>query len=136
MDSTTDAPRRRRGPRLPDLAVTDEERVRLQRWARRRTSSQALAMRCRIVLACAQGASNTEVAERLGVSRPTVTTWRSRFLAHRLEGLDLAAARETYVDAFSAALFGARLNGDVGMPEVAAAVRAARKIRKRRLDPA
>ena len=45
--------------------------------------------------------------------------------ARRLEPLDIAVARETYVDAFSAALFGARLNGSVGIPEVAEAARAA-----------
>jgi len=39
------------------------------------------------VLACAEGASNIQVAQRLGVSRPTVTKWRSRFVARRLEGL-------------------------------------------------
>jgi transposase len=50
-------------------------------------SSQALAERCRIVLACAEGASNIEVARRLGISRPTVTKWRSRFVARRLERL-------------------------------------------------
>ncbi len=77
----------RRGPELPDLALTDEERTTLERWARRRHSSQALAERCRIVLACACGASNTEVAQRLGVARPTVTTWRSRLVARRLVGL-------------------------------------------------
>jgi transposase len=78
---------RRRGPKLPPLVLTDEERATLERWARRRTSSQALAERCRIVLACAEGASNIEVARRLGVSRPTVTKWRSRFVARRLDGL-------------------------------------------------
>jgi transposase len=78
---------RRRGPKLPPLVLTDDERATLQRWARRRTSSQALAERCRIVLAGAQGASNIEVATRLGLSRPTVTKWRSRFVARRLEGL-------------------------------------------------
>jgi DNA-binding CsgD family transcriptional regulator len=45
--------------------------------------------------------------------------------ARRLESVDIALARETYVDAFSAALFGARLNGGVGVPEVAQAARAA-----------
>jgi len=45
--------------------------------------------------------------------------------ARRLESLDIAVARETYVDAFSAALFGARLSGSVGIPEVAEAARAA-----------
>src|SRR3954469_17354022 len=87
MDAATDTPQRRWGPRLPELALTDDERTTLQRWARRRSSSQALAERCRIVLACAEGTSNIQVAHMLGVSRPTVTKWRSRFVARRLEGL-------------------------------------------------
>ena len=87
MDATSETRACRRGPKLPEVALSDDERVTLQRWARRANSSQALALRCRIVLACAEGASNTEVAQRLGISRPTVTTWRSRFLARRLEGL-------------------------------------------------
>ena len=66
MDATTDIQPRRRGPKLPELALTSKEQATLERWARRRTSSQALAQRCRIVLACASGASNTEVAQRLG----------------------------------------------------------------------
>jgi hypothetical protein len=73
MDATYDIRPRRRGPKFPELAPTDEERTTLERWARRRFSSQALAERCRILLACASGASNTEVAQRLGVARPTVT---------------------------------------------------------------
>src|SRR6266550_2681373 len=87
MDTATDTPPRRRGPKLPELVLTDDERATLQRWARRSRSGQALALRCRIVLACASGASNAEVVRRLGVSRPTVTKWRSRFVARRLEGL-------------------------------------------------
>jgi transposase len=87
MDTATQTPPRRRGPKLPELALSDEERTTLQRWARRATSGQALALRCRIVLACAEGASNQAVAARLGISRPTVTKWRSRFVARRLEGL-------------------------------------------------
>jgi transposase len=87
MDTATDTPPRRRGPKLPELALTDDERATLQRWARRATSGQSLALRCRIVLACAEGASNAAVAARLGSSRPTVTKWRSRFVAGRLEGL-------------------------------------------------
>jgi transposase len=87
MDAATDTPPRRRGPKLPELALTDDERATLQRWAGRATSGQALALRCRIVLACAEGASNAAVAARLGISRPTVTKWRSRFVAKRLEGL-------------------------------------------------
>src|SRR5512133_2962384 len=87
MDTATPTPPRRRGPKLPELALCDEERITLQRWARRARSGQALALFCRIVLACASGASNAEVAARLGISRPTVTKWRSRFVGRRLEGL-------------------------------------------------
>jgi transposase len=87
MDTRTELQPRRRGPKLPELALTAQERATLERWARRRKSGQALAMRCRIVLACAEGASNAEVVRRLGVSRPMVTKWRSRFVARRLEGL-------------------------------------------------
>jgi transposase len=67
--------------------VTDEERSQLEAWARRPKSSQALALRSRIVLAAAEGGSNTEVGERLDVTRQTVRKWRNRFAEQRLEGL-------------------------------------------------
>ncbi len=69
------------------LELTTEEREQLVRWERRRKSSQALALRSRIVLACGSGLSNGEVAERVGCSANTVGKWRSRFVAHRLDGL-------------------------------------------------
>ena len=69
------------------LELTEQEREQLSRWERRRKSSQALALRSRIVLACATGLSNTEVAAALGVSQPTVGKWRSRFCELRLDGL-------------------------------------------------
>jgi transposase len=69
------------------LVLSDEERTTLQRWVRRATSSQALAVRCRIILACAEGLSNVGVSERVAVNRMTVGKWRSRFLRDRLEGL-------------------------------------------------
>lgn len=70
-----------------ELVVTVGERETLERWSRRAKSSQALAQRCRIVLACADGLSNVEVAARLRVDRTTVGKWRSRFLEGRLEAL-------------------------------------------------
>ena len=72
---------RPRGTKLAELVLSDDERETLERWARRPTSAQALALRCRIVLACAEGGSNTEIAGRLGVNRNTVGKWRTRFVA-------------------------------------------------------
>ena len=59
----------------------------MQSWARRRTSAQALAERSRIVLAAADGLKNTEIAERLAVTRGTAAKWRARFAAARVQGL-------------------------------------------------
>src|SRR3954449_13237271 len=73
-------------PKVP-VELTDEERDRLQRWARRRKSSQALALRSRIVLACAGGLDNKTVAAELGCASATVGKWRARFVEHRLDGL-------------------------------------------------
>lgn len=69
------------------IELTDEERSVLESWTRRHTSAQALALRARIVLAAAGLVTNGEIAESLGVSRPTVTKWRNRFAERRLEGL-------------------------------------------------
>lgn len=74
-------------PVLTPLVLTDEERSTLERWARRPKSAQALALRCRIVLAAAGGESNATIARRLGVTRTTVTKWRARFVQQRLDGL-------------------------------------------------
>jgi len=76
-----------RGRPKAELSLSDVERETLVSWSRRRKSAQALALRCRIVLACADGLSNAEVAARLGISRPTVGKWRSRFVDRRLQGL-------------------------------------------------
>ncbi len=69
------------------LELSDSERAQLVRWERRRKSSQALALRSRIVLKCAEGRANKEVAAECGVSAATVGKWRGRFCELRLDGL-------------------------------------------------
>lgn len=76
-----------RGPAAVPIELTDSERETLSGWARRRRSAAGLAQRSRIVLACAEGETNTAVAARVGVSLPTVRRWRGRFAERRLDGL-------------------------------------------------
>jgi transposase len=75
------------GRPLAPLQLTAEERETLARWTRRATTAQALALRARLVLACAAGATNGEVAEEHRVHRVTVGKWRTRFVEGRLDGL-------------------------------------------------
>src|SRR6266542_2451416 len=77
----------RTGRAKTELVLTDEEREQLLRWSRRRKSSQALALRSRIVLACADGVDNKAVAAQLGCAAATVGKRRGRFGAHGLDGL-------------------------------------------------
>ena len=72
-------------PTAVAIELPDDERARLEVGPEAKTA-QALALRSRIVLAAAEGLSNSEIAER-GISRPTVTKWRNRFSESRLEGL-------------------------------------------------
>ena len=74
-------------PKLKPIALADDERVKLEAWARRPKTSQRLALRSRIVLAAVAGKSNTEIAADLRITMPTVGKWRQRFLDDRLEGL-------------------------------------------------
>jgi transposase len=77
----------RRGRPPVDIVLSGDERKTLHRWARRHSSSQALALRCRIVLACAAGATNSDIGAELGVHPTTVSKWRHRFARDRLDGL-------------------------------------------------
>jgi len=69
------------------LNLTPQEKEKLGMLARRPKSSQAIAMRARIVLGCAEGMSNGAVANKLRVTSATVCKWRERFRLTRLEGL-------------------------------------------------
>src|SRR5919197_6459441 len=77
----------RTGRPKAELVLSDDERDTLTRWARRAKTSQALALRAKIVLAFAEGTTNTDVAARLGIWPQTVARWRGRFVRARLEGL-------------------------------------------------
>ena len=73
--------------RRVEVVVSEQEREVLERWARRPSSSQPLAFRCRVVLAAAEGRSSREIAAALGCSANTVGKWRGRFARRGLDGL-------------------------------------------------
>jgi transposase len=70
-----------------ELTLSDEERAALEEWVRGRFTPQAWALRCRIILACAEGASNKDVAAQLGSTPHAVGRWRARFVQYRIAGL-------------------------------------------------
>jgi transposase len=76
-----------RGRPKATLELNDAERSELRALAMRRKTAQAAALRARIILACAEGIENNAVAERLGVTKQTVSKWRGRFVRQRLDGL-------------------------------------------------
>jgi transposase len=77
----------RRGRPKRIVELTNAQRDELVRWTRRSTTAQALALRARIILACADGGDDVAVAARLGVSRQTVGRWRRRFIELGADGL-------------------------------------------------
>lgn len=77
----------RTGRPIPELMVSGAERETLENWARRPKSAQALALRARMILRCAEGLTNTQVAGQLQVRIATVGKWRQRFVDRRLDGL-------------------------------------------------
>ena len=86
VDGLIDSPRP--GRPKADLVLSAADRDQLQRWSRRAKSAQALALRARIVLGCAEpGATNKQVAANLRVMEHTVAKWRRRFVDDGLDGL-------------------------------------------------
>jgi transposase len=74
--------------RAAPVGLREGDREQLERWVRSSTIPAGLAQRARIVLLAADGVSNVEIAERLGVSKPTVTSWRDRYRDGGLAALD------------------------------------------------
>ena len=75
------------GRQLAALVLSDAERMELTSLAARRSTAQALALRARIVLRCATGRQNKQVAADLQLDQTTVGKWRRRFAEHRVDGL-------------------------------------------------
>src|ERR1700676_2590606 len=75
------------GRRFAPLELDEVERAELTSLALRRSTAQGLALRARIILACAEGEQSKVVAARLGIDPETVSKWRRRFAERRLEGL-------------------------------------------------
>ncbi len=69
------------------IVLSGEQREVLERWARRPKTAQALAFRCRVVLAAAEGRSSLEIADEFGCNASTVGKWRVRFAERGLDGL-------------------------------------------------
>jgi hypothetical protein len=70
------------------LRVPPDDLAVLRRWSSATQAPAVVVQRARILLLAAEGVANTEIAERLGISRPTVVAWRKRYtcqgLAHGL----------------------------------------------------
>jgi hypothetical protein len=69
------------------IELSDEQRAELDALLRRRSTPQQLALRARIVLRAAEGVTNTQIADELDTSLPTVGQWRNRYAEHGLDGL-------------------------------------------------
>lgn len=75
------------GRQLAAVVLSEAERAKLLAWEGRRNTAQGLAVRARIILGCADGQQNKDVAANLGVHPMTVGKWRRRFQTQRLDGL-------------------------------------------------
>ena len=71
----------------PALNVSAQDLATLRSWSRSAVIEAALAERARIVACAAEGLANAQIAERLGVSRPTVILWRARFAEGGIDAL-------------------------------------------------
>src|SRR3954454_14149143 len=99
----------RTGRPLPPLSVSEDQRSTLESWARRPKTAQALALRAKIILACAEGKPNGVVARQTRVRQQTVGKWRSRFPQ---QGIGRIAGRTATGHASQAGRRGGRAGAD------------------------
>lgn len=78
---------------LPRMELTPEERQELERIVRADSSEQRAVLRARIILLADEGRSTQDIMNALGISKPVVVKWRSRFVTGRLSGLRDAPGR-------------------------------------------
>ena len=78
----------KRGRPPVEITLTGNERRQLESWARRHSTAQNLAMRCKIILLCSESTlTGKEIAGKVGCNPATVSKWRQRFAEKRLDGL-------------------------------------------------
>jgi transposase len=73
--------------KAPEIGLSKDEHKALQDIVRKSTSEQRMVLRAKIILLAAKGCYNYEIMEKLGISKPVVIKWRSRFAQNRLDGL-------------------------------------------------
>ena len=88
-----------RGPKPPALELTDTERQALEALTRRHSTPQQIALRARLILACADGLNNAQVARQLDTNVNTVRHWRTRWLGLQTVALDDLSVAERLEDA-------------------------------------
>ena len=69
------------------VILSENEQAELETMLRKRSLGQSVARRAKIVLLCAQGLPDVQVAEQAGVTHATVGKWRKRFIECGIEGL-------------------------------------------------
>jgi DNA-directed RNA polymerase specialized sigma24 family protein len=75
----------------PTVSISEEQRKRLQSWARGRSTPMRSAQRAAMILRAAEGMSDRDIAVEHGCGRRTVARWRARFIERGIEGIARAA---------------------------------------------
>lgn len=87
-----------RGPQPPPIVLTDDERCGLELLVRRRSTAQQVAQRARIILACADGKNNIQIARDLGMNPVTPRLWRERWRGLQAVSLDDLSIEQRLTD--------------------------------------